>query len=284
VLVAPEIISPAMITPSPYKTLAVASTFSPRFAQVLSEAKRIRDRFGCELRVIYVGQPSEETNAKFREVFARLSLPKESIIHYEEGTPADGILRVLGRNKIDIIVAGALEKEVVLHPFLGVVARRLVREATCSVMLFTKPESEPKPLRKIVFVADDSGHARSALKKVIHLASAESCQRLYVTRIITPFDEARASLPGSNKKKTKTSADYEAQLEKFILSAGETEVPIEARCIRGNTGFAAADFVRSIHADLLVVPISRSKKGEPSFPSNTAWIQDVIPCNLWIIQ
>jgi hypothetical protein len=31
--------------PMPYKTIAVASTFSPRFKQVLAEAKRIRDAF-----------------------------------------------------------------------------------------------------------------------------------------------------------------------------------------------------------------------------------------------
>jgi len=40
----------------------------------------------------------------------------------------------------ETIVAGALEKELVLRSFLGNVARRLVREAGCSVMLFTRPE------------------------------------------------------------------------------------------------------------------------------------------------
>ena len=37
--------------------------------------------------------------------------------------------RALARENIDVLVAGALEKEIVLHPFLGNVARRLVREA-----------------------------------------------------------------------------------------------------------------------------------------------------------
>ena len=45
-----------MIEPPLYKTIAVASTFSPRFIHVLSEAKRIRDRFGSELTAIYVGE------------------------------------------------------------------------------------------------------------------------------------------------------------------------------------------------------------------------------------
>ena len=77
-------------------------------------------------------------------------------IHYEEGDPAEAILGALAREDIDMLVAGALEKEIVLHPFLGNVARRLVREANCSVMLFTHPEKKPKPLRRIVFIADHS--------------------------------------------------------------------------------------------------------------------------------
>src|SRR2546428_12377535 len=118
-------------------------------------------------------------------VLTKLPLPADSMIHYQPGDPAEAILRTLTREKIDMIVAGALEKEVVLHPFLGNVARRLVREAACSVMLFTKPEREPKPLRRIVFVADYSEHARNALKKTFQLALAESCERLYVIRVIT---------------------------------------------------------------------------------------------------
>src|SRR5206468_10275397 len=93
------------------------------------------------------------------------------------------ILRALTREKIDMIVAGALEKEVVLHPFLGNVARRLVREAPCSVMLFTTPAAKPKSLRRIVFVADYSDTRLEALKRTLLFAAAESCERLYVIRI-----------------------------------------------------------------------------------------------------
>jgi nucleotide-binding universal stress UspA family protein len=270
-----------MSDPTPYRTIAVASTFSPRFVQVLSEAKRIRDRFNCDLNLIYVGEKTDETTAKFRAAFQRLSLPLDSTIHYEQGDPADCILRALSKNKIEVIVAGALEKQVVLHQFLGNVARRLVREANCSVMLFTRPEAEPKPLKKIVFVADHSPNLLEALHKTLRLAAAEGSERLYVIRVITAFDEARAKAKG-NDEKFKTSDAEEAELEKFVLSAGETEVPIETRCVRGNTGFAAADFVQSVGADLLVVPLAPSAGGD--LPSNIAWIMDVIPCNLWVIR
>jgi len=270
----------------PYKTIAVASTFSPRFKQVIAEAKRIRERFSADLHLIYVGERNEEIAKKFSDALAQLELPLDSKIHYEKGEPADAILHALAREKIDVIVAGALEKEVVLHPFLGNVARRLVREAPCSVMLFTAPGARPKPLRRIVFVADYSDTRLDALKRTLSFAAAESCERLYVIRIITTFDQARASIRGKPTKRSKSSGDNDEEeaLENFVLSAGATDVPIEARCIRGNTGLAASDFVQSVKADLLVVPLQKKAGGSPQLPSNIAWVTDVIPCNLWVIR
>ena len=271
---------------SPYRRIAVASTFSPRFNQVLAEAKRIRDRFSSDLHLIYVGECNEQTAKKFTDALAQLHLPADSPIHYENGDPPQAILGALARHKIDLVVAGALEKKVVLHPFLGNVARRLVQEAACAVMLFTQPNVKPKPLRQIVFVADHSEHALHALKRTLGLASAESCERLYVIRIITAFDKARASIraDAGEAEKFETKDEEEEALEKFVLSAGATEVPIEARCIRGNTGLAASDFVQSVKADLLVVPMQKNEGAIQQLPSNIAWITDVIPCNLWVIR
>ena len=270
-----------------YKKIAVASTFSPRFEQVLSEAGRIRRRFGGDLSLIYVGQRTDETANKFRDILGRLNLPGDSEVHYRNGDPADGILRAILDNNVDLIIAGALEKESALHPFLGNVARRLLREATCSVLLFTHPELEPKPMRKIVFVANYSDHAQRAFKQTLKLAEAEECERLYAVRVYTTFDEVRASTfvdNGRGTPKPRTFAEEEDKLEKFVLSAGETEVPIEARCIRGNTGFAASDFVKSVEADLLVVPVHKSETSAERLPNHVAWIADVIPCNLWLIR
>ena len=271
---------------SPYKTIAVATTFSPRFKHVLAEAKRIRDRFGAELHLIYVGRRNEETSRRFSDVLAELELPADSPIHYEEGDPAEAILAAIAREKIDMLVAGALEKEIVLHPFLGNVARRLVREANCSVMLFTHPQKKPKPLRRVVFIADHPQQGLVALKTTLLLAEAEACERLYVIGIITAFDEARASIAGdaTGSAAHKPNHGEEDPLEEFVLSAGATEVPIETRFIRGATGLAASDFVRSVEADLLVVSLPRSRETVQQLPSNIAWVSDVIPCNLWIVR
>lgn len=275
-----------MIEP-PYRTVAVASTFSPRFLQVLAEAKRIRDRLASQLHLIYVGKRDENTNRKFSTAFRKLNLPADSTIYYQEGDPAVAILEAARANGIDLIVAGALEKEAVLRQFLGNVARRLVREATCSVMLFTKPDQDPKPLCRIVLMAEYSDHGRAALRKALRLAALEQCEKLYVIRIYTTFDEARAKARKksvrSGTQATRTLEEEEIALEQFIDSAGETDVPIEARCIRGNTGYAALDFVQSVEASLLAVPVDPGIS-EGGLPAHVSWVTDVIPCNLWVMR
>jgi nucleotide-binding universal stress UspA family protein len=268
-----------MTDPFPYRSIAVASTFSPRFEQVLAEAKRIRDRFHSQLSLIYVGEKSDEVAAKFRETLDRLGLPADSAIHYEQGNPADGILRALERNALELIVAGALEKELVLHPFLGNVARRLLREASGSVMLFTRPQREPQPFHNIVFIANYSAHGTQSLRHTLHLAAVEKSERVFVVRLITTFDKARAA----RGRESESVHDEEEKLEHFVLDLGHTDVPVEVRCIGGNTGFAAADFVKSVNADLLVVPIDPGKHGK-KLPPNLGWLADVIPCNLWVIR
>jgi nucleotide-binding universal stress UspA family protein len=276
-----------MMNPSTYKKMAVASTFSPRFEQVLSEAKRIGGRFGSDLCLIYVGERSDDTTTKFRSILGRLNLPGDSPIHYGKGDPADGILRAIADNNVDLIVAGALEKEAVLHPFLGNVARRLLREAPCSVLLFTHPELQAKPLRKIVFVVNYSDHAQVAFRQTLKLAEADSSECLYAIRVYTTFDEVRASTfveNGGGAPRPRTFKEEEAALEKFVLDAGDTDVPIDARCIRGNTGFAASDFVQSVEADLLVVPVHKDADSKERLPNHLAWISDVIPCNLWLVR
>ena len=103
-----------------YRSIAVASTFSPRFLRVISEAKRVRDRFDSRLSLIYVGEPDTETVQKFMDALAELELPADSPVHYQRGAdPAEAILEAARANDVDLIVAGALEKEAILRPFLG---------------------------------------------------------------------------------------------------------------------------------------------------------------------
>src|SRR5438552_18109639 len=66
-----EIGAPLMRAPSRYKTIAVATTFSPRFRHVLAESKRLWDRFRADLHLAHVGRCNDETAKKFSDALAQ---------------------------------------------------------------------------------------------------------------------------------------------------------------------------------------------------------------------
>ena len=219
---------------APYRSIAVAATFSPRFHQVLAEARRVRDRFDANLSFIYVGARDAAAIRKFSEALKKLELPADSSIHYVEGDPADAILATARQHGLELLVAGALEKEAAHRQFLGNVARRLVREANCSVMLFLQPALKPKAIRHMVFMAEYSDHAQRALGRALHLAERENCERLYVIRNYTSFDKARARRRGKNPRTiARTLEEEESALQEFVLAAGPR------RCRSRHAAFAA---------------------------------------------
>jgi nucleotide-binding universal stress UspA family protein len=275
----------ATMKETPYRSVGVAATFSPRFHQVLAEARRMRERFGATLGFIFVGKRTAAAEAKFADAFETLGLPADSAVHFEEGDPATAIIAAAKKYGFEMLLAGALEREAAHRQFLGNVARRLVREAGCSVLLFIRPEIEPRPLRNIVFLAEYSEQAGRAFRRTLQLAEREKCERLYAIRSYTTFDKARARRRDKAPRAgARTLEEEEEALQQFVLAAGSTPVPIEARCVRGNTGFAASDFVQSVEADLLVVPLDSAPGPETKLPGRIAWVTDVIPCNLWVIR
>jgi len=206
-----------------------ASPASRRLIQPRSAQSASVDRIGspsiasfpvCGLPVV-VGKSDAATARKFADAIEKLRLPQDSAVHYEDGDPASGILAGARKLSVELLIAGALERKPIHRQFLGDVARRLVREAACSVMLFTQPELEPKPFRHIVFMAEYSDHAQRALRRTLQLAEKENCERLYVIRNYTSFDKARAARQGkSGKGVARTLEEEEMALQEFILAAG----------------------------------------------------------------
>ena len=147
-----------------------------------------------------------------------------------------------------------------LRLFLGNVARRLVREARCSVMLFTKPAREPQPLRSFVFfVSDFSEHAQRALE-TLRLAEQEQCENLYAIRVYTSFDAARAMLRANHREgefpPRRAPGRRGGGLGRFHRP-GRRDAPSDRSAVHpGEHGFRCfRTSVQAVQADLLVVPV-----------------------------
>ena len=239
------------MTDAPYKNIAVAATFSPRFHQVLAEARRVRERFGATLSFIYVGKCDAATTRKFAEALEELQLPADSVIHYEEGDPATAILGVAGKHKLELVIAGALEKAAVHRQFLGDVARRLVQRKSRALSSFSPRPSSSRSRCATSFSWRNIASTRNVPFAAPSISPSGKNANAFTPFAVTPLSIKRAPAVAarrhgrprapSTKKRSRSRISFSA--------AGATPVPIETRCIRGNTGFAVSDFIQSVECE-----------------------------------
>jgi nucleotide-binding universal stress UspA family protein len=269
-----------------YRKIALASTFSPRFLPLLAEAWSFVQKLECEFSLIHAGVENEEKAQQFESAFNELSISPRPEIHWAEGEPAEAILNTIRDRGIDLLLAGALEKESAGRHYVGNVARKLLREAPCSLLLFTSPSVHPEPFHRIVTITDFSWLSESCLKQTYFLARHSAAECIRIVRIFTIFDQALGQPEEFFHKKDARRSMLEAEERRIMelaAAAGPSPVPIEAVCVEGTTGFAASDYVQAVDADLLVIP-SRLPGTPQLLPDGMDWVFSVIPSNLFIVR
>ena len=270
-----------------YKKIALAATFSPRLLPLLAEAGRLAEKIRCDFSLIHAGAEDEEKREKFETAFKEVSLSRRPAIHWaREGEPEAAILRTVKEQGIDLLIAGALEKETSGRQYVGNVARTLLRDAPCSLLLFTEPSVDAQAFRQIVVITDFSELSAGALRRAYFLAGHHFTEKIVIVRVFTIFTQAKEQ-PGEFFGKTDSRRPMlEAErkhIEEFAASVGTSPVPIEAVCAEGTTGFAASDYVESVKADLLVIP-SKAPGTPQLLPDGMDWVFKVIPSNLFIVR
>lgn len=262
-----------------YHSIAVATTFSPRFLALLSEAGRVSEHFAAPLRLIHAGEETEAKRAQFQKGLEDAALPPGTLIHWVPGDPSVTIPSAARENGVDLLVAGAIDKDTDpgLRPFANDIARVLLRNSPADLFLFLRPKAESNPVRCPAVLIDFSRTSAILLRKTVKLAARQGCEKVHAIHIRTAFDERRWKLAGKNQ-------DAGEELDQFVLDSTPLDVPVETKCIRGNTGFAACEFIQSIEADLLAVPTGMPGGEAPVLSSNLNWLYQVIPCNLWVMR
>jgi nucleotide-binding universal stress UspA family protein len=263
-----------------YRHIAVASAFSPRFKPLLAEAHRVARQCESQLTVLHAGERTSEAEAQFASAFAELGIPSDTPILTRPGEPADALLALVEEQKFDLLIAGALHKDLVRH-FLGDVARALIRKARCSLLLFTNPVLEPFPFCKMVCVTDFSPLSREALSQTLFFATGCESPAISVARLFTVFSQAQAR-GGIHSRDRSVLEDEQNRLESWTKAIANS-VPVTTKLIQGNTGFAASDYVQATGADLLVLPAGPPDAPHP-FPRGMEWAADVIPSNLLVVR
>jgi nucleotide-binding universal stress UspA family protein len=262
-----------------YRRIGVATTFSPRFLAVLAEAARISRLFDSPLHLIHAAEEKPEKLSRFKAALQVLDLPLGSPIHFEHGEPSEAILRVQSENQIDLLIAGALERESLHRNFTGDVARKLLVQAPCDLLLFVEPEERAVPPGQIfVAIPDFSPFSRETFLRSTEFAEKVGAQEVILLHVQSTFAEAKEKALGQEPP------SVEDVLTEWTSDRPASQLSLDTHSMRGNTGFTACEYIQSSQANLLVLPSHIGHPTLPVFAPVLDWIIQVIPTNLWVMR
>ena len=101
--------------------------------------------------LIHAGAPDPQKAAAFRDALLKVGLPPETRLVWRAGEPAEAIAAAAESEGVDLVIAGALDRQAAANaPYVGAVARPLAERARGSVLLLSQPQLAPKPFRRVV--------------------------------------------------------------------------------------------------------------------------------------
>jgi|GEM_PF-4102184 len=252
-----------------YRLAAVASTFSPTHEAVLAEADSFARKAGSNLVVLHASEKTREKEARFRESLSAFG--RKSKVHWLDGeTPSDALISGARSSKCDVLIAGALERDTGERAFTGSVARRLLRESPCDVLLVPRPEVPAAPISSALFAVEPGQKIGGFVREIVHALKLESAV-LAVAE--TPFAKAIAASKGKSYLDTGSWADNLAN------SLNNDGISAEAFVINSNTGFGLCEAAQGFGTDLMVVR-GRRRNGRIELAGHFSWIHQVIPARM----
>ncbi len=277
---------------SPFKKLALAITFSPTGRALLAETIRLKNLFNAELIFIHVGEKNKQTAEKLNDLIEKVGLDAEkTTVIWKSGDPAKVILGVCDSEKIDLLIAGALEKENFIKFYAGSVARRIMREANNSVLIYTSPSEKPKSFSNIFVSTDYSDASKKTINSAYYFALLEQAEKLNIIRdfhipglSITVSDSG--SISEVENARAKWLEEEKSKMNIFIRELNLREIKVNTVCVYGREGWEAANYVREQNADLYVVnaPTRKFKFLDRLFTHSLEYTFEKLPANLLIVR
>lgn len=275
-----------------FKKIAAAIAFSPRMDAILSEANRFRKMFDAELVLIHVGEENVEKRTLLLQSLERAGIDSDKLkIFWENGDPAKKIKSVCKKQKVDLLLAGALKKENIFKYYIGSVARKILRKAQCSVLVLIDPNEKTSAFQRIVMHAGDEDGKKQTIRAGCYIGRQDRAKQLHVLKEIKMFGFTMAVAgegPEHEYSETRRNIIQEKinEVNKLIAECPCEGLKINVKIITGKSGFELAKFTRNAGADLLIIDAPNRDLNifDRMFPNDLEYILADLPSNLLLVQ
>jgi len=275
-----------------FKKLGLAITFSPTGKALLYEVNRLRKLFDASLVLIHVGKKDEQAMKMLEQAVSEAGLTVgDTEIVWAEGDPGSAILESSKNAGVDLLVAGALEKETFIKYYLGSVARKIMRNASCSTLILTSPSETTLGFKKFYVSADYSAACEKTVKLTYNFALLENAEEFVIVKDFHLPGLASTVLSSGSVSETQQIRDEwilkeEGTMKIFARELKLSGVPIKTKALYGKEGWEAGNFARENGADLFAVtaPIRKLKFLDRLFTHEVEYLFEELPTNLLIIR
>lgn len=275
-----------------FAKIGIAVAFSPRCEAILAEARLLHHKFGAQMFFIHVGKKSLQEEQYLKHLLHRFELDKgNNQVIWEEGEPVETIVSLSQSLDLDLLVAGALEKESLLKYVLGDISRQLSRKVKCSMLLLTEPSTHPKGFSHLVVEGTDHPKTEHTIAVAVDLARAFNAGNL---TIIQESDPQKIALIRSeelkeneaDERKEQILKEEDEKLEEILRCTDCGGLRITTKRIEGKPGYVISNYARLKNADLLVVnsPDKPMNLLDRVFPHDIEHALADLPCNLLIVH
>lgn len=275
-----------------FKKLGLAITFSPNGYALLKEVKRLKYLFNSELALIHVGKRSPELEEQLSTIISKAGLTLEDAdIIWAEGDPADAILKSSKSAGVDLLVAGALEKENLFKYYLGSVARKIMREADSTVLILKNPSREPKGFKSYFVSTEYTEAGEKTVKTAYQFALLENALNFVLIKDFhvpglasTVLDSGEMSR--IEAQRAEWQKEEEEKLKLFANEMNLKELNVKCVCLYGKEGWEESNYARQNNADIFAVtaPSKRAKLLDKLFPREEEYAFENLPSNLLIVR
>ena len=277
-----------------FNTIGIGAAFSPNLEANLNEAARLSLYFDSKLILIHVGEASEDKKEKFQTYLKDfINLGLDYSIVFKSGNPVEVILKTIETSQIELLLLGALKQENFLKYHLGSIARKITRQAKCSVLLMTHPSSKSSLCEHIIVNGLDAEETEQTITSAMFIAKKLGSHMVTIVEEISTQKlsikvDDDASLRKSNIEKEKWRRSEKQRINKILETIPETyktELKIKSQPIFGKGGYSIGHYAEVVRADLLVMNAPKKRRWwDRLFPHDLEYILTELPSDVLIVR
>lgn len=279
-------------SPFPFHKIAVAIGFSPRTEAIVAESARLQKLFNATIIFMHIGERKSEQVQFITDLMGRFGFNAGNHkMIWEEGDTVEKILEVCRDENVDLLVAGALEKESIFKYFFGGISRTLCRRAKCSMLMLKEPDVVSHPVRHIVVEGSDHPKTAATIETAIYIGKKTNAE---VVHVVQEHDMAKTALIRSDAftddeaddHKEKIQIEEVATLNSILACTDCGTLKVQTERLEGKPGYVISNFARENKADLLVLnsPDTKLNLIDRVFPHDIEYALADLPCDLLIVH